>query len=139
MQKEAAVTQCEHDLAGPDVVERAIGDFDLIARPKTGQHAFPGDFHSNAHPHAHLPGHSNGQTQGLRHALEQTTAATQNICDHIREHSGAFRAATQTGRTNSIFEHQEEIRVTAVYYTDFRVPIMTWLQSDERKSAFSIK
>jgi hypothetical protein len=41
MQKEAAVTQGEHDLAGPNVFERAACDLDHIARPKSWQHAFP--------------------------------------------------------------------------------------------------
>jgi hypothetical protein len=41
MQEKAAVTQGEHDLAGPDVFERAACDLDYIARPKSGQHALP--------------------------------------------------------------------------------------------------
>ena len=56
MQEEAVFTPGEHDLAGPDVFERATCDLDHIARPKSGQHAFP----------------VNSQT----HALTQATAAT---------------------------------------------------------------
>jgi len=56
MQEEATFTPGEHDLAGPDVFERAAFDLDHIARPKSGQHAFP----------------VNSQT----HALTQATAAT---------------------------------------------------------------
>jgi hypothetical protein len=56
MQEEAAITQGEHDLATPDVFERAACNLDHIARPKSGQHAFP----------------VNPQTQ--------TTAATQGLC-----------------------------------------------------------
>jgi hypothetical protein len=40
MQEEAAITQGEHDLARPDVLERAACDLDHIARAKSGQHAF---------------------------------------------------------------------------------------------------
>jgi len=61
MQEEAAVTQCEHDLTGPDFFKRAACDLDHIARPKGGQHALP----VNAQPHA----------------LRQTAAAMQNVCD----------------------------------------------------------
>jgi hypothetical protein len=60
MQEEAVFTPGEHDLAGPDVFERAACDLNQIARPKRGQHAFA----------------VNSQT----HALTQTTAAKQNIC-----------------------------------------------------------
>ena len=60
MQEEAAVTQCEHDLAGPDFFKRAACDLDHIARPKSGQHALP----------------VNAQLR----ALTQTTAAPQNVC-----------------------------------------------------------
>jgi hypothetical protein len=41
MQKQATVPQGEHDLAPPDVFGRTACDFDNIARPKSGQHAFP--------------------------------------------------------------------------------------------------
>jgi len=41
MQKQATVPQGEHDLARPDVFGRTACDFDNIARPKSGQHAFP--------------------------------------------------------------------------------------------------
>jgi hypothetical protein len=60
MQKQATVPQGEHDLARPDVFGRTACDFDHVARPKSGQHAFP----------------VNSQT----HALTQATAAKQNIC-----------------------------------------------------------
>jgi hypothetical protein len=58
MQEEAAFTPGEHDLAGPDVIQRAACDLDHIARPKSGQHAFP----------------ANAQTDA------RSTAATQNVC-----------------------------------------------------------
>jgi hypothetical protein len=41
MQEKAAITPGEHDLTGPEVFERAACDFHQIARPKSGQHAFP--------------------------------------------------------------------------------------------------
>jgi hypothetical protein len=56
MQKEAPVAPCQHDLAGPYVIEQAACDLDHIARPKSGEHAFP----------------VNLQTQ--------MTTATQNVC-----------------------------------------------------------
>ena len=58
MQKQATVPQGEHDLARPDVFERTACDFDNIARPKSGQHAFP----------------VNPQTHALTHT--RTSAAT---------------------------------------------------------------
>jgi len=61
MQEEAAVTQREHDLAGPDVFERAARDLDHITRPKSGQHTLP--------------------VNAQAHALTQTVAAMQNVCD----------------------------------------------------------
>jgi hypothetical protein len=41
MQKQAPVPQGERDLAWPDVFGRTACDFDNVARPKSGQHAFP--------------------------------------------------------------------------------------------------
>jgi len=49
MQKEAAVTQGEHDLARPNVFERTACDLDHIAWPKSRQHAFPVDSQTHAH------------------------------------------------------------------------------------------
>jgi hypothetical protein len=86
MQEEAAFTPGEHDLAGPDVCERAARDLDHIARPKSGQHAFP----------------VNLQT----HALAQTIAATQNVCHQSR----AFRVPTRSRRTHGVFQRQEVFR-----------------------------
>jgi hypothetical protein len=40
MQEEAAFTLGEHDLARPEVFERAARDLHHIARPKSRQHAF---------------------------------------------------------------------------------------------------
>lgn len=40
MQEKAAITPGEHDLAGPEVFDRAASNFDPITRPNSGQHAF---------------------------------------------------------------------------------------------------
>jgi hypothetical protein len=48
MQEEAAVTQCKQDLARLDVFVGTGLNLDGIARPKSGQHAFP----LNAQAHA---------------------------------------------------------------------------------------
>jgi hypothetical protein len=61
MQEEAAVTQREHDFAGPNVFEGAARDLDHIARPKSGQHTLP--------------------VNAQAHALTQTVAATQDFCE----------------------------------------------------------
>ena len=43
MQKQATVPQGEHDLARLYVFGRTACDFDHVARPESGQHAFPVD------------------------------------------------------------------------------------------------
>jgi hypothetical protein len=43
MQKQATIPQGEHDLARLYVFGRTACDFDNVARPESGQHAFPMD------------------------------------------------------------------------------------------------
>jgi hypothetical protein len=79
MQEQAAISPGEHDLAGLEIFERATGDLDHVARPKSGQHTFA----VNAQTHA--------------------AAELQCIC----QQSGSFRTPTRGRATRLSCKHQE--------------------------------
>lgn len=61
VQKQAAVTQCQHDIAVAEFFEGTACDLDEVARPQSGQHAFS----------------MNAETQ----ARTQTIGDPQSVCD----------------------------------------------------------